>query len=110
MRNPKRIKPYCDSLVSIWNMVPDWQLSQLMKNALNEWTNRYGTDPFYVEDEDFIGFLFEYISKLVRQEDSKHDCRDCKYGKFNDHWNTHFCYHDKECHHWELWEPKEKNN
>lgn len=65
MRNPNRIKPYCDTLATLWGMVPDWRLSQLMKNALNGWVNRFSTDPFYVEDEDFLGFLFEYITKIA---------------------------------------------
>lgn len=65
MRDPNRIKPYCDALATIWNIVPDWRLSQLMKNALNEWVDRFGTDPFYVEDEDFLGFLLEYITKIA---------------------------------------------
>ncbi len=71
MRNPNRIKPYCDALVSIWNMVPDWRLSQLMKNALNAWVDQHGTDPFYVEDEDFLGFLFEYITKIVGAKENE---------------------------------------
>ena len=34
MRNPNRIKPYCDTLATIWGMVPDWRLSQLMIKEL----------------------------------------------------------------------------
>ena len=66
MRDPNRIYKYCYKLAEIWSKVPDWRLSQLMKNALNEWVDRFGTDPFYVEDEDFLGFLFEYITKLTK--------------------------------------------
>ena len=32
-------------------------------------------------------------------------CRNCKYGKYNDHWNTRFCYNPNECTEWNLWEP-----
>ena len=70
MRNSNRIKPYCDTLAAIWSMVPDWRLSQLMKNALNEWVNQHGTDPFYAEDEEFIYFLFEYITKIVGEKNA----------------------------------------
>ena len=34
------------------------------------------------------------------------DCRTCKYGHYNDHWDLPFCYNNKECKEWELWEPK----
>ena len=32
-------------------------------------------------------------------------CRNCKYGKYNDFWKTHFCYNPNECTEWNLWEP-----
>lgn len=35
------------------------------------------------------------------------NCSTCRHGHFNDHWNIPFCYNDKECKEWELWEPKE---
>ena len=63
MRDSHRIKPYCDTLASIWSMVPDWRFSQLMVNALNSWVDEYGTDPFYAEDEEFLNFMSEYINK-----------------------------------------------
>ena len=65
MRNPNRIKPYCDTLTSIWQMVPDWRLSQLMINAIDAYTNEHGHDPFYMEDEDFLMYLYNFISKTI---------------------------------------------
>ena len=65
MRNPNRIKPYCDTLTSIWQMVPDWRLSQLMINAIDAYTNEHGYDPFYMEDEDFLMYLYNFISKTI---------------------------------------------
>lgn len=65
MRNPERIKPYCDTLASIWGMVPDWRLSQLMVNACAAYINEHGRDPFYVEDEEFLNYLFNFISKAI---------------------------------------------
>lgn len=65
MRNSNRIKPYCETLASIWGMVPDWRLSQLMINACVAYTNEHGHDPFYVEDEDFLNYLFNFISKAI---------------------------------------------
>ena len=65
MRNPNRIKPYCDTLASIWQMVPDWRLSQLMTNALLAYHNEYGHDAFYEEDEEFLNFIFKFINNAV---------------------------------------------
>ena len=66
MRDPNRIKPYCDTLATIWGMVPDWRLGQFMVNALLAYRAEKGTDPFYVEDGDFLMYLFNYISEITK--------------------------------------------
>ena len=33
------------------------------------------------------------------------DCRNCKFGGYNDHWNTNFCYCSDDCNNWDKWEP-----
>jgi Flp pilus assembly protein TadG len=32
------------------------------------------------------------------------DCRNCKHGHFNDHWDTYFCYNPNLCEDWDKWE------
>ena len=66
MRDPNRIKPYCDTLATIWSMVPDWRLSQLMINAIEAYKEKYSYDPFYMEDQDFLMYLFNYISEVTK--------------------------------------------
>lgn len=66
MRDPNRIKPYCDTLTTIWSMVPDWRLGQFMVNVLSAYKAEKGNDPFYVEDEDFLMYLFNYISEVTK--------------------------------------------
>ena len=66
MRDSNRIKPYCDALASIWGMVPDWRLGQFMVNVLLAYKAEKGNDPFYVEDEDFLMYLFNYISEVTK--------------------------------------------
>ena len=68
MRPSSRIYTNCNRLAEIWHQVPDWRLSQLMKNALNEWVNRFGTDPFYVEDEEFLDFLEDFIDHYTNRK------------------------------------------
>lgn len=65
MRNVNRIKPYCDALASIWQCVPDWRLSQLMCNAIGAYINEHGHDPFHMEDEEFIMYLYDYVRKVT---------------------------------------------
>ena len=65
MRDPKRIKPYCDTLATIWGIVPDWRLGQFMVNALRAYQIERGNDPFYAEDEDFIMYLYDYIRRTT---------------------------------------------
>lgn len=68
MRDSNRIKPYCDTLSTIWGMVPDWRLSQLMINAIEAHKEKYSHDPFYMEDEDFLMYLFNYISEVTKND------------------------------------------
>lgn len=51
--------------------------------------------------------LHDMVSKLpsAQPEQAVKGCRNCKYGKYNDHWKTHFCYNPNECTEWNLWEP-----
>ena len=71
MRNPNRVKPYCDTLTSIWQMVPDWRLSQLMINAIRAYTNEYGHDPFYMEDQEFLMYLLDYINEVTKNVEDR---------------------------------------
>lgn len=59
MRDPKRIDVFCDELKEIWGKLPDWRFFQLVGNYM-----RYrGSDCFYVEDDDAIVGLREYVEK-----------------------------------------------
>ena len=66
MRNDNRIEPCCERLAHIWHMVPDWRMSQLMMNAAAIYANRHnGRNVFYLEDEDFLDFLEEFIKETI---------------------------------------------
>ena len=48
MRNPKRIREFCDRLAYLWETnCPDWRFGQLVVNTI-------GRDPFYLEDGDAL--------------------------------------------------------
>ena len=63
MRNPKRIKPYCDALASIWGAVPDWRLGQFMWNIIRYYEEQ-GKDPFYMEDEEFLAGMITFLNEM----------------------------------------------
>ena len=65
MKKYERIKPYCDALASMWLIVPDWRLSQLMWNVMLAWKKEKGHDAFYAEDEEFLNFMFDYLNKIT---------------------------------------------
>ena len=65
MRNPNRIKPYCDALATLWQIIPDWRLSQLMNNLMVAWRNEKGYDAFYAEDEEFLAFALKYLNEIT---------------------------------------------
>ena len=67
MRDPKRIHPFCNTLCTIWSVVPDWRLSQLMMNAIEAYKEKYGYDPFYMEDQDFLMYLFNYVNEVMEE-------------------------------------------
>lgn len=66
MRNPKRIKPYCDALATLWQTVPDFRLTQLMHTLMNAWEARRGSSAFYAEDEEFLAFALEYLNEITQ--------------------------------------------
>lgn len=41
----------------------------------------------------------------AQPEQAIKDCRNCKFGDYNDHWNTNFCYYSGDCNNWDKWEP-----
>ena len=40
----------------------------------------------------------------AQPEHALKDCRNCKHGQYNDHWDTYFCYNSGNCEDWNLWE------
>ena len=60
MRNPERIKEFCNELAEIWETnVPQWRFGQLICNVfgtLNE-------DPFFPEEDKMIKIFKDYFNK-----------------------------------------------
>lgn len=58
MRDPKRIKKFCDELAEIWEaQCPDWRFGQLMCNVLGS----DGLDPFFKEEDKMLALFKKYF-------------------------------------------------
>lgn len=60
MRDPKRIRKFCNSLATAWELVPDLRFGQLLFNIFVQIKNE-GKDPFYLEDDSMIKRIEQYI-------------------------------------------------
>lgn len=55
MRDPKRIRKFCNHLADIWeSQCPDWRFGQLI-------TNVFTKDPFYIEDDEMMEIFERYF-------------------------------------------------
>lgn len=61
MRNPDRIKHFCDVLAKKWSQVPDWRFTQLICNLFSE----IGHDPFYIKDDKMLEIIENYLKEVV---------------------------------------------
>lgn len=62
MRDPNRIYTICNRLAAVWQKeVPDWRLTQLFVNFMSSMRS----DCFYMEDDEFIERLEEFLAKTV---------------------------------------------
>ncbi|MBP1917109.1 hypothetical protein J2Z23_004094 [Lederbergia galactosidilyticus] len=84
MRDPKRMKKILDFINELWEQQPDMRFFQLIDSLEHEYSNKnngFGyrkgyevnsrkdkqpmafVDLFYLEDDDFLGFLRDLIEK-----------------------------------------------
>lgn len=62
MRNPKRIKPFLETIEKCWMKVPDWRFGQLMLNVLGEMAGT-GRDPFFPEEKEMEEFFIKFFKE-----------------------------------------------
>lgn len=62
MRDPKRIRKFCNRLATAWEQVPDWRFGQLISNVLGDYVAKTGRDIFFPEDEEIISFFEKYVN------------------------------------------------
>lgn len=61
MRDEGRIMPLCMKIARLWqHYTPDWRFMQLMSN----FTVWYGSDPFYMEDDEFSRQFLKFMDEI----------------------------------------------
>lgn len=63
MRDPNRIKPFCDELAELWSNWPDLRFGQIMYNIAKYVQFEYGKDIFYMEEDELMDVLREQLRK-----------------------------------------------
>lgn len=81
MRDPKRIREFCNQLAEIWEtQCPDWRFGQLVENVYR--LNAIPM-PFFVEDDKML----LYFRKTFHLEENTDDISKHLEGNFNDNSN-----------------------
>ena len=57
MRDPERIKPFCDKFAELWSKYPDLRFGQIMSNIARYTQQEYRKDMFYIEDEKLLEII-----------------------------------------------------
>lgn len=64
MRDPKRIRRFCNELADIWeSKCPDWRFGQLLVNVIDR-------DPWFLEEDDMMR-LFRVYFHIEKTEKGK---------------------------------------
>lgn len=72
MRNPKRIKTFCDVLAGKWeHLFPDWRFGQFMSNFLGYVYSQAQIDIFFIEDDEMLDYLKEYLEDRKSEEEAE---------------------------------------
>lgn len=66
MRDPNRIRGYCNQLADLWENVPDWRFGQLMFNLLGAYYSETKKDIFFPEDDEMFAFVGKYKEEMLK--------------------------------------------
>ena len=61
MRDINRIDVFCDRLKKVWKENPDQRFFQLINNIMS----RYGSDMYYIEDDEAISIIEKVKTKVT---------------------------------------------
>lgn len=62
-RDFTRIRKFCNQFAALWEVVPNMRFGQFTMVVFEFIRNNYGSDPFYLEDDQMIQKFQEHISE-----------------------------------------------
>ena len=65
MRNVDRLNSFYEDMRVLHSKLPDWRFMQLMLNFFSWHYQTYGTDGFYVEDNEFLDRFHRFIKEMT---------------------------------------------
>lgn len=64
MRDPNRIKPFCDELAELWSRYPDLRFGQIMSNIARYVQMEHRKDMFYMEEDELMEVIREQLRRV----------------------------------------------
>ena len=63
MRDKNRIYAFCNELANEWSTHYELRFGQFIINIFDYITNKYGIDPFFIEEDKIMEYIKEYCKK-----------------------------------------------
>ena len=63
LRDPDRIKPFCEIFSELWLKYPDLRFGQIISNLSTYAMSKYNKDIFYLEEFEILVILTEMLDK-----------------------------------------------
>ena len=71
MRDPKRIREFCNQLADIWEgQCPDWRFGQLIVNVMGTMKR----DPFFYEEGEMMEYFKKYFCLDEERGETNGNC------------------------------------
>lgn len=64
MRKPERLYGFYNSVCVLHQELPDWRFMQFISNFLSWHMEKYGSDGFYIEDDEALKRLHEFVDSM----------------------------------------------
>ncbi len=75
MRDPKRIRKFCNQLADIWeSQCPDWRFGQLVNNVMSS-GELAKLVSYYVEDDEMMDYFKKYFHLDGERGKDNGDCK-----------------------------------
>lgn len=70
MRDINRLDNFYEKLKEIHKQLPDWRFGQFIMNFIGWYYEKYERDCFYIEDDQILKYIKEFINEIKGKEKS----------------------------------------